>query len=417
MKKYRRRSRSSSSLQIDGILFTLYLMSTLSQHVSLKKNEDRRILSGHQWIFSNEILYIGGNPQSGDVVEILRSDGRSLGIGFYNPHSLIAVRVVSSTIEEINKDFFKQRISSAYALRKRIFPGSETFRVVYGESDFLPGLIVDKYNDYLSIQTFSTGMDIRLPMICDVLEEIFSPKGIVERNESPLRDLEHIPQRSGLVRGSVEPTVIDLDGVKFTVDILNGQKSGFFLDQRENRKRIAPFVKDASVLDCFCNEGGFGLYAAKYGAKSVESIDISETAIEKAKENANLNNLPEIRFLTEDVFKFLENAAVQGRRWDVVILDPPSFTKSKKTVATAIKGYKEINTNGLKVTAPGGFFISASCSHHIDRESFLSVIQESSIKAGRRIKILSVSGASPDHPVLPSMHETQYLKFVLCSVD
>lgn len=417
MKKYRRRSWTSSSLQIDGILFTLYLMSTLSLHVSLKKNEDRRILSGHQWIFSNEILYVGGNPQSGDVVEILRSDGRSLGIGFYNPSSLIAVRFLSSTVEEIDKEFFKRRIAAAYALRKRIFPGAETFRVVYGESDFLPGLIVDKYNDYISVQTFSAGMDNRLPMICDVLEEIFAPKGIVERNESSLRDLEHIPQRSGLVRGSVEPTVIDLDGVKFTVDILNGQKSGFFLDQRENRKRIAPFVKDASVLDCFCNEGGFGLYAAASGAKSVDSVDISDTAIEKAKENAALNNLQQIRFHTEDVFKFLENAAAQERRWDIVILDPPSFTKSKKTVPNAIRGYKEINTNGLKVTAKGGFFVSASCSHHIDLGSFLNVINESSVRAGKRIKILSISGASPDHPVHPAMPETQYLKFVLCSVD
>lgn len=392
-------------------------MSTLQQHVSLKKNEDRRILSGHQWVFSNEILYVGGNPQSGDVVEILRSDGKTLGIGFYNPHSLIAVRFLSSSIEEITKDFFKRRISSAYQLRKKIFPESETFRMVYGESDFLPGLIVDKYNEYLSVQTFSAGMDNRLPMIYDALEELFSPKGIVERNESPLRELEHIPERSALVRGTVDPIMIDLDGIKFTVDILNGQKSGFFLDQRENRKMISPFVKDAAVLDCFCNEGGFGLYAARFGAKSVDSVDISETAIERARENARLNELKQIQFHTEDVFKFLERAAAAKKQWDVVILDPPSFTKSRKTVTTAIKGYKEINTNGLSVTKKGGFFISVSCSHHIDRDSFLKVINESSVKAGKRIKILRISSASPDHPILPSMPETQYLKFVLCSVE
>lgn len=392
-------------------------MSTLPQHVSLKKNEDRRLLSGHQWIFSNEILYIGGTPQSGDIVEVLRSDGKSLGIGFYNPHSLIAVRFLSSSVEPVDAAFFKRRIESAYALRQKLFPDSDTYRIVHGESDFLPGLVVDRYNEYLSIQTYSTGMDSRISMICDVLTEIFSPKGIVERNESTLRELEHLPMRSGVVRGSAEPFVVDLDGIKFTVDIVNGQKSGFFLDQRNNRKSIAPYVKNASVLDCFCNEGGFGLYAAQFGAERVDCVDISEPAVERAAANAQLNGFKNVRFHTTDVFSFLQQAVANEQQWDVVILDPPSFTKSRKTVATAVKGYKEINTNGMKVTAPGGFFITASCSHHVDRESFLEIINESGIKAGRKVRVLKVSGASPDHPVLPAMHETQYLKFVLCSVE
>lgn len=392
-------------------------MSTLPQHVSLKKNEDRRLLSGHQWIFSNEILYIGGNPQSGDLVEVLRSDGRSLGIGFYNPHSLIAVRFLSTSVEPVDAAFFKRRIGSAHAMRKRLFPDSDTYRIVYGESDFLPGLVVDRYNEYLSVQTYSTGMDIRLPMICDVLEELFTPKGIVERNESPLRELEHIPMRTGIIRGTAEPSVVDLDGIKFTVDIVNGQKSGFFLDQRNNRKSIAPYVKDATVLDCFCNEGGFGLYAARFGAQHVDAVDISETAIERAAANAQLNGLKNIRFHTADVFAFLHNAVAKEQTWDVVILDPPSFTKSRKTVATAVKGYKEINTNGIKATARGGLFITASCSHHVDLDSFLAIINESGIRAGRKVRILQINGASPDHPVLPAMHETQYLKFVLCSIE
>lgn len=395
-------------------------MSTLQQHVILKKNEEKRILHGHQWIFSNEIHRVEGAPKSGDVVEILRSDGKSFGVGFYNPNSLIAVRFLSSTIETIetiDEQFFERRIQTAYALRKKLFPHSETYRIVYGESDFLPGLIIDKYNEILSVQTFSVGMDQLLPAICDALEKIFHPKGIVERNESQLRTLENIPLRKGILRGNVQPTIVELNGLQFSVDILSGQKSGFFLDQRENRMMLKPFAKDAAVLDCFSNEGGFGLYASFFGASSVDCVDISEEANTRAKQNAQLNNLHNVSFHTADVFKFLDDAVKQQKKWDIVILDPPSFTKSRKNIPTAIKGYKEININGLKLVAPNGIFLSASCSHHIDQQTFLNIIAESSVKAGRKIKLLKISGASPDHPTLPSMPETQYLKCALFSVE
>lgn len=392
-------------------------MSTLAQHVILKKNEDRRLLGGHQWIFSNELHRIVGEPKSGEIVEILRSDGRSLGIGMYNPSSLIAVRFLSPSIEPIDASYIERKIAAAAALRARLYPQSDTYRVVNSESDFLPGLVVDRYGDLLSVQTFSAGMETRLPMICDVLETLFHPVGIVERNESPLRILEGLEVRKGILRGSVHPVTIDLNGVRFAVDILGGQKSGFFLDQRENRASIRPFVAGASVLDCFCNEGGFGLYAAKYGAASVDSVDISADAIERAGQNAALNGLTTVSFHTEDVFPFLERSVQEGKKWDVVILDPPSFTKSKKTVATAIKGYKEINTNGIRLTAPGGILVTASCSHHVDRDTFLSIVQESSMRAGRRIQLLHLAGAAPDHPTLPAMPETQYLKFALFRVE
>ncbi|MCK9410320.1 MAG: class I SAM-dependent rRNA methyltransferase [Bacteriovoracaceae bacterium] len=392
-------------------------MSTLAQHVILKKNEDRRLLGGHQWIFSNEIHRIVGEPKSGEIVEILRSDGRSLGIGMFNPTSLIAVRFLSPAIETIDASFFQKKISAAVTLRMKLFPDSDTYRIVNGESDFLPGLIVDRYGDFLSLQTFSAGMESRLTMICDVLESIFHPKGIVERNESPLRSLEGLELRKGLLCGSVEPVTITLHDVKFSVDILGGQKSGFFLDQRNNRASIKPFTKNAAVLDCFCNEGGFGLYAAKFGASVVDSVDISGDAIVKAKQNAALNGLTTLQYHTEDVFTFLDRSVKEEKKWDVVILDPPSFTKSKKTVATAIKGYKEINTNGLRLVASNGIFVSASCSHHVDQDSFLNIVQESSVKANRRIQLLYFSGAAPDHPTLPSMPETHYLKFALCKVE
>jgi 23S rRNA (cytosine1962-C5)-methyltransferase len=392
-------------------------MATLNKHVILKKNEERRLLSGHQWIFSNELHRIEGNPVSGDVVEILRGNGESLGIGFYNPNSLIAIRFLSSKVEEINTEFFTKRISSALAIRMKLFPTRDTFRVVHSESDFLPGLIIDKYGDFLSVQTNSTGMDIRLDIICEALKNIFSPKGIIERNESQLRALENLELRKNILFGTAELTTVELNGVKFQIDILGGQKSGFYLDQRENRISLQTFAKDATVLDCFCNEGGFGLYAAMFGAKKVTGVDISGDAVNRATANAALNGLKNIEFQTDDVFEFLKKAVAEKLRYDIVILDPPSFTKNKKTVSAAIRGYKEINTNGLQLVQSGGIFISASCSHHIDQNTFLDVLNDSAIKARKKIRLLKFSGASADHPTLPSMPETQYLKFALFNVD
>lgn len=385
--------------------------------ITLRKNEERRILAGHQWIFSNEILDASNALQSGDVVEIRRCDGKFLGCGFYNPNSLIAVRFLSPVAEEINTAFFEKRIHTALALRMKLYPTSSTFRVVHGESDFLPGLIIDKFNDFLSVQTFSAGMDIHLNSICDALEQIFSPRGIIERNESPSRQLENLPVRKNILRGTIEPTVIDFNGIKFQIDILEGQKTGFFLDQRENRAALKPFVQNQTVLDCFCNEGGFGIHAAAFGAASVESVDISELAIEKARANAQLNNLKNISFRMSDVFEILKNAVEENKKYGVVVLDPPSFTKSKKNIPNAIKGYREINTNGLKLVAEGGTLATASCSHHIDDETFLNIVRDSAVKAGRKIQLLHFAGAAPDHPTLPAMPETKYLKFALFNVE
>lgn len=387
------------------------------KNIVLKKNEERRIHAGHQWVFSNEIQGVNGAPKSGDIVEIFRHDMKRLGIGFYNPHSLIAARFLSPEDEEIDFKFFERRIQSALLLRKKLYPKSAAYRIIHGESDFLPGLIIDRYNEYLSVQTFSAGMDSRLTLICDVLVSIFSPRGIVERNESPLRSLEELPMRKGIIRGTVEPTIIELHDLKFRIDLLEGQKTGFFLDQRENRTALRPFAKDATVLDCFCNEGGFGLYAAHYGAKSVSGVDSSEFAIEKSKVNATLNNLRTISFRCDDVFTTLSSEIELKKTYDIVILDPPSFTKNKKTVAAATKGYKELNTCGLKIIKSGGILATASCSHHISEESFLNVINESAVKSGRRIRLLQFGGAAPDHPTLPAMPETKYLKFALLAVE
>lgn len=387
------------------------------KHVILKKNEDRRLRSGHLWVFSNEIHRAVGAPAAGDVVEILRADGLSLGIGFYHPNSLIAVRLLSPKDETVDLEFFEKRIRTSLALREKLFPDSGAYRVVHGEGDYLPGLVVDKFNEYLSVQTFTAGMDQRLPLIADALVSIFSPRGIVERNESPLRLMEQLPMRRAILRGVVEHTIIDLNGVMFNVEVMEGQKSGFFLDQRDNRTSLARLAKDARVLDCFCNEGGFGMHAAVGGAAHVEFVDASDESIAKAKVNATLNKVSDnVHFNTADAFEFLANAVKDKKQYDIVVLDPPSFTKSKKTLATALKGYKEINANGIRLVAPGGLLATASCSHHVDEAMFLAMLGDSAAKTGRNIQVISTAGAAGDHPTLPSMPETKYLKYALLRV-
>lgn len=390
---------------------------TMKKQIVLKKNEEHRILAGHQWAFSNEIKSVHGNPESGDVIELLRHDEKFLGVGFYNPHSLIAFRLLSREQEEVSFEFYEKRISRALQLRKRMYADSETFRVVHGEGDFLPGLVIDKYNEFISLQTLSVGMDRRLTLICDVLESIFHPKAIVERNESPLRSLEQLPLEKGVLRGTIGPTIITENTVKYKLDVMEGQKTGFFLDQRENRKSIRQYVKDATVLDCFCNEGGFTLNAAFAKATSVRAIDISPFAIANAKVNATINEIPNVTFEAADVFERLKEIEAAKEKFDVVILDPPSFSRNKKTVATALKAYKEINTRALHLLHAGGILVSASCSHHISEESFIEAIEASARASHRSIQLLEFSGASPDHPSLPAMPETKYLKFAIFAVQ
>jgi len=390
----------------------------LNKTVILKKNEDHRIANGHLWAFSNEIAEVKGEPQPGDIVELLTHQNKLLGIGAYNPHSLIAVRLLSREKEDIDFQFFLKRIQAAHEIRKKIYRDNPTFRLVHGEGDFLPGLIVDKFNDYFSIQTFSVGMDKRLTLICDVLDSLFHPKGIVERNEALIRTVEGLEQRKGILRGTVEPVTISEYGIHYAIDLLEGQKTGFFLDQRENRRAFRRYVKGANVLDCFCNEGGFALHAAYAEAASVIGVDVSESIIQRASNNAKLNKLEsKTQFITSDAFEYLEQAVNQNKQFDVINLDPPSFAKSKKTVRKAKRGYKVIHTNALKLLKKGGILSTASCSYNITEETFLDIINECANDLGRKISILEWHGAAPDHPVLPSMPETKYLKFGIFSVE
>jgi 23S rRNA (cytosine1962-C5)-methyltransferase len=381
------------------------------RRVILKKGGDRRISRGHLWIFRSEIKAVRGEPKAGDVVEVLKFNGEFIGLGFFNPGSLISVRLLTDRMEDIDFDFFKRRILKAYNFRKMIYPDSEVFRLVHGESDFLPGLIIDKYDNYFSVQTFSTGMDLRLSLICDVLDDLFNPAGIVERNESHLRELEGLESRKGVLRGRVEPIIIQDEGLKFKVDLLSGQKTGFFLDQRENRRLIRKFSHGRRVLDCFTNEGGFALNASIGGAEDVIGLDISESAILRARENAKLNEIKNVKFEVGDVFDKLRKFLSSRDKFDLIILDPPSFTKSRGKIKSALAGYREINSTAMKILAPGGILATSSCSHYITEEMFMDVILESSKLARRQIRQIEWRGAAPDHPVLPAMPETRYLKF------
>ena len=386
--------------------------------ITLKKHEDKRITDGHLWVFSNEIAEISGDPQAADIVRVRIHGGKPLGSGFYNPHSLIACRIVTTLDEEIDFAFFQRRIAAALELRRKLFPSAETFRIVHGESDFLPGLVIDKFNEFVTVQTFSSGMDSRLTLICDVIESVLKPAGIVERNESPLRLLEGLELKKGVLRGSVSSTTVSEHGIKFGVEPLEGQKTGFFLDQRENRKAFRRYVKNADVLDCFCNDGGFALNAAYAGAKSVTGVDDSEETVQRAVANAALNKMSEsVRFVKMDAFDYLREAASSGRTWDAINLDPPSFARNRKSVPAAKKGYAGINASALRLLRPGGILATSSCSHHIGEETFLEILKRSGKDAGKKVRLLEWRGAAPDHPVHPSMPETRYLKFAVLSVE
>jgi 23S rRNA (cytosine1962-C5)-methyltransferase len=381
-------------------------MRALMKKVILKKKEDRRITGGHPWVFSNEILEIQGSPAIGDLIEVFSAGGSSLGIGYYNPHSLIAVRLLAKKPIEIDAEFFRERIQQGMELRDRLYP-EPVYRMIHGESDFLPGLVIDRFNSTFSIQTYSYGMDKHIPVICDILEELFHPSAIVERNESPLRLLEQLPQKKGILRGQPLLETITEHGVSFSIDALDGQKTGFFLDQRENRIAARRFCSGARVLDCFCNEGGFALHAAAAGADTVSGVDISAHAINQAQINAQRNGLARVTFEKNDVFDYLKRTPPSS--YDVVILDPPSFTKNRKTLPVAKKGYRSLHRNAMQTLKRGGILITASCSHHLEAEVFLELIDDSARELSREVQVLDWRGAAPDHPVLPSVPETRYL--------
>ncbi len=385
--------------------------------VTLRPREDRRIVDGHAWVFSNEIASVEGTPGPGTVVGVRRHDGRLIGIGFYHPHSLIAVRMLARENRPIDHQFFRARIHAALERRQRLFPDDTAYRIVHGESDGLPGLIIDRYGNHLALQALSAGMDARTDQIGDVLEDLLHPVAIVGRNDSSLRSLEGLSESIGVLRGTLDGAVdIEENGLQYRVDLLLGQKTGLFLDQKLNRLRIRRYARGRRVLDCFCNDGGFSLNASCGEATQVEGVDISADATGRASENARRNGLSNVQFSTADVFDDLRNRSQRQERYGMIILDPPSFTKSRKTVATALRGYRTINTIAMGLLEQDGILVSASCSHHIDQSAFLEMLRESAVKAGRSVQVVEVCGAAPDHPSLLAMPETSYLKLAILIV-
>lgn len=384
--------------------------------IHIAAGHDRRLRAGHPWVFSNEIGLIEGQPAPGDAVAVHGPRGDCLGTGYYNPHSLIAVRMLSPQREDIDSAaFFHQRIAQALAYRRALYGDLDGVRLVYGESDFLPGLVVDLYGSVLSLQFLTLGMERRRDAILEVLLDLLRPEAVVARNDVGVRELEGLPQNIEVLRGTLPAEVIvGENGLRFAVDILGGQKTGHFLDQKENHQALRQRVEGGRVLDLFCYSGAWGVHAAHYGASEVLGIDISKGALALAQRNAELNGFAErCRFTQGDVFEVLRDLAAAGERFDTIVLDPPAFVKSKKRLAEAVRGYLTINRRAMDLLAPGGFLLTCSCSYHMERELFLDTLRQAAHKAGRSLRLIEVRGQALDHPVLLACPETDYLKCVI----
>lgn len=387
--------------------------------IFLKENIRKRVERGHPWVYANEAGKTEGTFEPGDIVSVHNPKGRFLGKGYINPNSQILVRIMSRREEEeIDEPFFRNRIKAAWEYRQKLVDTTNC-RVIFAEADGLPGLIVDKFNNYLSVQMLTLGIDRYRDLIINLLDEVIRPEGIYERNDTHVRELEGLEQRKGFIKGKFDPqTVISENGVKMLVDIENGQKTGYFLDQRENRLAITPLVKNAEVLDAFCHTGSFALHAACFGAKAVTAVDISEQAIATAGKNAELNGVADkITFITANAFDLLRDYQREGRQYDVVILDPPAFTKSARKTESAKKGYKEVNLRGMKLVRPGGFLVTASCSHYMYPEIFRDVLKDAARDAGKSIREVEYRTQAKDHPYLWNYEESLYLKFFILQVQ
>jgi 23S rRNA (cytosine1962-C5)-methyltransferase len=386
--------------------------------VLLKPGEADRIVAGHPWIYHGSVMRLTHPAEDGDVVQVKDHRQRFLGVGFYNSKSKIRVRMLSPDRVEIDKSFFADRIRAALEIRQRHLPGASSFRVVNAESDFLSGLVVDKYEDVLVVQTSSLGMDQRKALILEVLQEMFAPRAVVERNELASRKFEGLPDANGTLSGQLDgPVKIRLNGLEFEVDVFGGHKTGLYLDQQVNYERVAQLAKGRQVLDCFSFVGGFGLHSARSGAAHVHLLDQSADAIASAARFAAANGVAERgSFETVNVFDWLKSqTAVKPHekvvpRWDMIILDPPSFTRNRASVPDALRGYKEIHLRSLKLLKTGGTLVTFCCSHHVDAGLFQDTVLSAAFDTRRILRRIATYSQSPDHPIIPMIPETEYLK-------
>lgn len=386
--------------------------------VYLKPGEADRIVAGHPWLYRGSIDRLTTPPEDGDVVQVKDHRQRLIGTGFFNAKSKITVRVLSPERVEVNQAFFEQRIREALAVRERQMPGATSFRVVNAESDFLSGLIVDKYEDVLVVQISSLGMDMRKKQIVAALQKVLSPRAIMERGEMMSRKFEGLEETSGLIAGKLNgPMTINLNGLKFEVDLVEGHKTGLYLDQQNNYQAVSQFAKGGNVLDCFSFLGGFGLHAARAGAAQVLMLDQSADAIAASLRNAVANGVGDkCSAENVNVFDWLKAQTVTKPneklipRFDLIVLDPPSFTRNRAAVPDALRGYKEIHIRALKLLKPGGTLATFCCSHHVDTVTFQDVILSAAYDTRKVLRRTAIYSQGPDHPVIPMIPETEYLK-------
>lgn len=389
----------------------------------LKKGEGRTIKAGGMWIFDNEIDHISGEFENGDIIEVHDFDDYFMGYGFINVNSKIRVRMMSRIKEHpVTEELIEKRVRAAWEYRKQVVDIG-CCRVIFGEADFLPGIVVDKFSDVLVVESLALGIDKWKPVILDKLKKVLAEdniqiRGIYERSDAKVRESEGMERWKGFVGKPFDTRVeITENGVKYIVDVEDGQKTGFFLDQKNNRAAIRKLCPGKKVLDCFTHTGSFALNAGMAGAASVLGVDASMTGIDQAMENAKLNGLEDrVRFQCADVFELLPKLEEQGEKFDLVILDPPAFTKSRKAVKNAVKGYREINMRGLKLVEEGGFLATCSCSHFMEPELFAKTIKEAARSAHKRLRQVEFHTQAPDHPILWAAEESYYLKFYIFQV-
>ena len=391
--------------------------------VTLKKGEGRTLKAGGAWVYDNEIDTILGSFENGDIVTVHDFDGYFMGYGFINTNSKITVRIMSRHKEHpVTEEFLRERVRAAWEYRKQVID-TNSCRIIFGEADWLPGLVVDKFSDVLVVESLALGIDKLKPLILDSLVEILKEdgiaiRGIYERSDAKVREQEGLPRYKGFI-GEPFDTKVEIveNGVKYIVDVQDGQKTGFFLDQKNNRAAIQKLCKNKQVLDCFTHTGSFALNAGIAGASSVLGVDASELGVRQAQENARLNHLEDrVTFQCADVFDLLPSLEEQGEKFDVVILDPPAFTKSRQATKNAVKGYREINLRGLKLVKDGGFLATCSCSHFMDPELFAKTIREAARGAHKRLRQVEFHTQAPDHPILWAAEESYYLKFYIFQV-
>lgn len=382
--------------------------------ITLRKTRETRVRSGHPWLYASEIERVEGESAAG-VAEVYSAKGTFLARALYNPASQIALRILTTHDEPIDADFFARRVRTAWEYRQR-FCDVNSCRAIYAEADFLPGLVVDKFGGVLVVQVLSLGMELWKRELTDILVEVIRPEGIYERNDVPVRRLEGMQETTGLLYGDVPDRVPMVEnGIVYAVDVKHGQKTGFFLDQKENRAAIAPLCPGARVIDMFCHNGSFALNAAKYGAREVTGVDISEEALAVARDNARANGL-DANFEANNCFDLLRALSDQGEKYDLVILDPPAFTKTRQMTERALRGYKEINLRGMKLVPDGGFLVSCSCSQHVDDAAFTAMLNEAARDAKKKLRMVEFRTQAKDHPILPASPETKYLKCAILQV-